>query len=67
MTIVKPTYEELNRELESIITLLQQDDTDIDIAVKQYQRGLELTKQIEHYLTEASNSITELKASYSES
>lgn len=58
----KPNYQDLSQELDTIIAALQQDDTDIDTALKQYQRGLELTKELETYLQDATNTITELRA-----
>lgn len=64
MTKTKPTYEALNSELDAIIASLQQEEIDIDAAVQLYQRGLELSKQLEEYLVSASNTIEELKASF---
>jgi exodeoxyribonuclease VII small subunit len=65
MSKTKPTYEELNTELETIVISLQQDDIDIDVAVTQYERGLVLVKQLEDHLATATNTIEELKASFS--
>lgn len=55
-------YRELSHELETIVADLQRDDLDIDVALKQYQRGLEVVKQLETYLKTAENTITKLKA-----
>lgn len=59
------TYQELNEELDTILADLQRDDTDVDTAVQQYERGLELVKQLESHLKNAENKITELKAKFS--
>ncbi len=59
------TYQSLNAELEAILADLQQDDTDVDSALKQYERGLELVQQLEKYLKNAENTIIELKAKFS--
>jgi exodeoxyribonuclease VII small subunit len=43
---------------------LQCEDLDVDEALIQYQRGLELVQQLEHYLSVAENTVTELKAKF---
>jgi exodeoxyribonuclease VII small subunit len=58
-------YQALQAELEVIIQNLQHDDTDVDEAVKQYQRGLEIVTELEAYLKTAENTVTELKAKFS--
>ena len=60
----KLNYQQLQTELDEIVVALQQDDLDVDAAVKQYQRGLEIVKQLEDRLSVAENTITELKASF---
>lgn len=60
-----PTYQALNDELESILADLQQDDNDVDSALKQYERGLELIRQLEQYLKNAENIVIELKVKFS--
>ncbi len=59
-----PTYEELNQELDDILADLQRDDIDVDSALKQYERGLELVQQLEQHLKNAENTIIELKAKF---
>ncbi len=59
------TYQALNDELESVLADLQRDDTDVDTALKQYERGLELVQQLEQHLKNAQNTIVELKAKFS--
>jgi len=57
-----PTYEALKTELDTILSELQREDLDVDTALKHYQRGLELVRQLEKYLAKAENQVTELKA-----
>jgi exodeoxyribonuclease VII small subunit len=46
----KKTYQELKRELESILEQLQHEDTDIDKAVELHKKGQKTLKQLEEYL-----------------
>ncbi|MDL2363360.1 MAG: exodeoxyribonuclease VII small subunit [Patescibacteria group bacterium] len=62
----QPTYEQLNTELEKIVSELQQDTVDIDTAIEHYQRGLQLVKELEVYLENATNNVQELKAAFTE-
>lgn len=66
-TSKKPTidYASLKAELDSVLAELQREDLDVDIALKHYERGLELVQQLETYLTTAENRVTELKARFS--
>lgn len=58
------SYESLNNELENIMLQLQDESLDIDLALKHYQRGLELVKALEDYLKNSENKINELKAAF---
>lgn len=58
------SYQEMKRELDSIMLELQQEELDVDQALEQYRRGLELVKQIEKYLKTAQSKVTELKAGF---
>lgn len=58
-----PTYKELSDELEKVMDNLEQGDLDIDDAVKCYERGLELIKELEAHLKKAENRVTQLKES----
>lgn len=60
----KPGYKELADELDDILVELQQADLDVDVAVKKYERGLELIKELETYLGEAENKVSRLKAKF---
>jgi exodeoxyribonuclease VII small subunit len=57
-------YQELSAELDTILAQLQNDDFDIDEAIKLYERGIEISKQLESYLKTAQNKVTKLKASF---
>lgn len=57
----KINYRQLNDELESILTKLQEPDIDIDEAAAAYQRGREITKQLEDYLKKAENTVKKVK------
>ena len=59
MTSTK-SYRQLNEELEVIITKLQEDDLDVDQIINHYQRGIEITSQLEKYLQTALNKISKV-------
>jgi exodeoxyribonuclease VII small subunit len=65
MTKSQPSYQSLTQELETLLAELQHEDIDIDVALKHYQRGLELVQQLEDYLNTAENQVKELKAKHS--
>lgn len=58
------SYQALSAELNDILLELQQEDLDVDVAIKGYERGLELVKELEAYLQEAENKVTKLKAKF---
>ncbi|HVI60762.1 MAG TPA: exodeoxyribonuclease VII small subunit [Candidatus Saccharimonadales bacterium] len=64
MPKAKPTYEQLNNELEAILADLQREDLDVDEALRCYQRGLEVSRQLETYLKTAENKVRQLKAKF---
>jgi exodeoxyribonuclease VII small subunit len=55
-------YRALSAELETIMLALQQDDLDVDVAMKNYERGLAVISQLETYLKTAETKITKLGA-----
>jgi exodeoxyribonuclease VII small subunit len=57
-------YEDLKLELDNVMLELQSEDIDVDKALVNYQRGLELVKDIEAYLKTAENKVIELKSKY---
>ena len=60
----KPSYQALASELDDILVELQQADLDVDVAVQKYERGLTLIKELESYLGEAENRVSELMAKF---
>lgn len=61
----KADYQALKTELDEIMLALQQENLDVDQALKYYERGLELVKSLESYLKTAENRVHELKAKFS--
>ncbi len=59
-----PNYQMMKDELENIMVKLQAEDIDVDEALKLYERGLELVKQLDKYLKTAENTVQELKARF---
>jgi exodeoxyribonuclease VII small subunit len=60
----KVDYQALKSELDGIMLALQQENLDVDQALKYYGRGLELVKSLEAYLKTAENRVQELKAKF---
>lgn len=60
----KPSYQALASELDDILAELRQSDLDVDVAVKKYERGLELIKELETYLEGAENRVNQLKTKF---
>lgn len=56
----KVNYKTLSRELDEILAQLQDPDTDIDEALKLYQKGQQVAKELEQYLKTAENTIKKL-------
>ena len=61
----KADYKSLNSELDDVLLKLQSDDLDVDEAVKLYERGIAITKELETYLKEAENKVSKIKADFS--
>lgn len=55
-------YKKLNVELEDILNKLQSGELDIDEAIKHYERGQMIVKQLQTYLKTAENKITKVTA-----
>lgn len=64
MATKKTDYAALQRELDEILRGLQHDEVDIDTAVKSYERGMEIVKELEAYLANAENTVTKLQAQF---
>ena len=58
------SYQTLKAELDTVLSELQREDLDVDQALKHYQQGLELVKQLESYLQAAENQVKQLKAGF---
>jgi exodeoxyribonuclease VII small subunit len=56
------SYTELSEELDKVMADLERGDLDIDEAVRCYERGLQIVRELEDYLKSAENKVTELKA-----
>ncbi len=50
----------MSDQLEAILAKLESGDLDVDQAIKQYQKGMELVKQLEKQLKTAENKITKV-------
>jgi exodeoxyribonuclease VII small subunit len=59
-------YRKLSDELDKILGQIQSADLDIDEAVKHYERGLEIVKQLETYLKTAENKVTKVQAKFAD-
>ena len=60
----KNTYTELKKELDTLLESMQRDDSNVDEALKLYERGMELVKLLEATLKEAENKIVKIKAKF---
>lgn len=50
-------YQELSTELDTIVAKLQSEDVGVDDALKLYERGTVITKELEKYLKDAENTV----------
>lgn len=57
MAKAKAKYRELMDELTGVLAAMQDDGLDVDEALKKYERGQELVKELTAYLEQAENSI----------
>lgn len=57
-------YAALNTELNTILAKMQSDTLDVHEAITLYERGMQITKELETYLQTAENKITKIKASF---
>lgn len=58
----RTSYKELSEELDTVMAQLEGGELDIDEAVTCYERGLAIVRELETYLKDAENKVTELKA-----
>lgn len=61
MAAKKANYQTLKTELDSVMSALQNQDLDVDAAIKYYERGLDLVVRLEAYLKTAENRVKKLK------
>jgi exodeoxyribonuclease VII small subunit len=61
----KSDYKSLNAELDEVLLKLQSEDLDVDAALALYERGIEITKELEQFLKEAENKVSKIKADFS--
>jgi exodeoxyribonuclease VII small subunit len=54
-------YQTLQTELDSIVESLQSPEVDVDDAIKLYERGRVVLKELEAYLARAENKVTTIK------
>jgi exodeoxyribonuclease VII small subunit len=54
-------YQALRAELDEILQSLDDSEADVEAMTKQYQRGIEIIKQLEQYLKTAQNSVKKVK------
>ncbi len=64
MATKKTDYQALSQELDEILAQLQTAELDIDEAVKAYERGVAIAKELEIYLKSAENKITKIKTDW---
>lgn len=64
MTSKKIDYQKLQSELNDIMRQLQSEDINVDEAIKRYERGLAIVKQLEAYLSQAENRVREIKTKF---
>lgn len=66
MTQKQINYKALSAELDDVLSRLQSDELDVDKAVKLYERGMAITKELETYLKTAENKVQKIKATWEE-
>lgn len=60
----KTDYQALSTELDGILDKLQSSELDVDEAVKAYERGMDIAKELEAYLKDAQNKVTKVRADW---
>jgi exodeoxyribonuclease VII small subunit len=58
-------YRTMSDQLELILAKLESGELDVDQAIEQYQKGMELVKQLEKQLKLAENKVQKVKADFS--
>lgn len=60
MTNSTKTYAQIRQELDQVLAWFEQDGLDVDQAIKQYDKAMALTKELEQYLKSAENKVKKL-------
>ncbi len=58
------TYQQLRTELDEIAASLQAGELDVDDATRQYERGMQLIRELEQHLKTAEVNIEKVKAKF---
>jgi exodeoxyribonuclease VII small subunit len=58
-------YQTLNNELETILSELESGTLPVDDAIKRYERGMDITKELQAYLKTVENQVKRVKNSSS--
>ncbi len=61
MTKKPQNYQDLSEQLDELLAWFDGDQIDVDEAIAKYEQAIQLTKQLEEYLTNAENKLTDLK------
>ncbi|HTE21683.1 MAG TPA: exodeoxyribonuclease VII small subunit [Candidatus Limnocylindria bacterium] len=60
----KIDYAALSAELDALVAQLQSADLDVNEAVKAYERGMAIVKELDQYLKTAENKVIKVKAAW---
>ncbi len=66
MSKAKPTLNEQIAELQAIVEWFEQDNLDVEQAIKQFEKGQALSDDIREQLSKLENTITVLKKRFDE-
>ncbi len=58
------TYQQLSQELDQVMTSLQDESIDIETAVKAYEQGMSVVKELEKQLKTAENKVKKIKLQF---
>lgn len=61
MSTMAKTYKQLQAELDEVMTMIQAEELDVEEAIKLYEQGEKLIRELETYLKTAENTIKKLK------
>ncbi len=61
---IRVDYKKLQGELDAILVWFESDEVELDQAIAKYERGMEITKELEKYLKTAENKIEIVKKKF---